>query len=199
MSEQHYSLDEDLHEAEEMVKGFESYLEGNEVYGRVGGGFFGGGNMPALTAGALVMRLRRLQALQAGMSLAQQSRLENALSQFEAITREWHVHYEQKLLREANSRLDAMRSFFQEATENPRIASSVYKPEQLRRTITQEILRALADLNVESADLSAKVKQTDSRLSSVANQPTGFLWDKTLEPIYPQGQYWWLYRQPREL
>ncbi|MBZ0292251.1 MAG: hypothetical protein K8L99_06750, partial [Anaerolineae bacterium] len=147
----------------------------------------------------LLMRLRRLQALEESLTPAQKTRLESLLSRFEEVTREWHVHYEQKLVREANSRLDAMRAFFQEASENPRLASSAYRPEALRRTITEEILRTLAEMNVESAELRSKVNQTDSRLSSVAGQPADFLWDDVLKPIYPQRPYWWLYRKPRDV
>lgn len=200
MAEQNYSIDEDLREAEAMVEALAPYLESSEVYGRVGGGgIFGGGNMPALTAGALEMRLRRLELLRDQMTPAQQARLDDVNNQHAGVLSEWRAHYEKKLLREANSRLDAMRAFFQEAGENPRMANSVYKPELLRRTITQEILIALDRLNVHSEELDSKVKQTDNRLRGVANQSTEFLWSPLLEPIYPQKDYWWLYRKPREL
>lgn len=199
MSEQNYLIEEDLKEAEAMLKGFEAYLESNEVYGKVGGGgIFGGGSMPALTAGALVMRLRRLGAQRDQMTPNQQTRLDTAQNSFEAITKEWHVHYENKLLREANSRLDAMRMFFQEARESPPSANGLYKPELLRRTIAQEIIGALKALGVSNSELENKAKQTDSHLRGIANQPTTFLWDRSLEAYYPEKDYWWLYRRPRD-
>ncbi|HLV37044.1 MAG TPA: hypothetical protein VKY59_18105, partial [Spirillospora sp.] len=67
----------------------------------------------------------------------------------------------------------------------------------LRRTIVQDILATMAELGIQSAELDDKVRQTDSRLSSVASEHTGFLWDPQLEPAYPQKDYWWLYRKPR--
>ena len=35
-----YDIDRDVREAEAMVKGFERYLKGRELYGSVSGGFF---------------------------------------------------------------------------------------------------------------------------------------------------------------
>jgi hypothetical protein len=199
MTEQQYAIDEDLREAEAMVKGLVPYLESDEVYGRVGGGgIFGGGSMPALTAGALVMRLRRLRLLRDQMTESQRARLDSIEDQHAEAVKEWRVHYERKLLREANSRLDAMRAFFQEASENPRTTSSNYRPEVLRRTISQEILIALADMNVSSQELAQKASQVDNRLRGIATQATDFLWSPMLQPIYPQKDFWWLYRKPRD-
>ncbi len=200
MAEQNYSIDEDLHETEEMVKALVPYLESNEVYGKVGGGgIFGGGNMPALTAGALEMRLRRLEMLYSEMTPGQQSRFTAVKQQLADILKDWRAHYEKKLLREANSRLDAMRTFFQEASESPTTAGGIYKPEVLRRTIVEEISIALDKMNVHSEELDKKIRMTDSRLKGVAVQQADFQWAPILEPVYPQKDYWWLYRKPREI
>ena len=75
---QDYSIETDLNEAEAMVKGFVNYLKSNEVYGSVAGGFFGFGQMPSLTTGALAMRLRRLAVLRAQLDDGQQARLDAA-------------------------------------------------------------------------------------------------------------------------
>ena len=200
MSEQSYLVSEDLKEAEGMVEGLIPYLESNEVYGRIGGGgIFGGGNQPALTAGALEMRLRRLRLLRDQMNADQQTRLDALEARYDDTLKDWRAHYERRLLREANSRLDAMRPFFQETTENPRLADSVYKPELLRRTIVQDIMNALERLGVDSSELSSKARQVDSRFRGVIGEAAPFQWDAQLEPVYPQKDYWWLYRKPREV
>ncbi len=199
MAEQTYTIEQDLKEAEAMTKGLEDYLHGDELYGRVGGGgLFGGGNMPSLTIGALLMRLRRLRLFRDQMAPAQQARLEAIEKQHHAIRQEWRVHYEQKLLREANSRLDAMRTFFQEIQESPASAAGNYKPEVQRRSIVQEILTEMDALDIQSADLDAKVRQIDSRLRAAAPEAASFLWAASLQPAYPQRDYWWLYTKPRE-
>jgi len=193
---QDYSFDRDLSEAEAMIGGFENYLKSNEVYGTVRGGIFGFGQMPSLTAGALAMRLRRLHVLRSHLDGEQQERLDSATERHDAICTEWRAHYEQKLLREANSRLDAMRHYFQEIGQG-QDALSNYSPEQLRRTIVQEILIVMDDLGIESADLDTKVRFIDDRLQGVALDHAGFLWATELEPAYPEKDYWWLYRRPR--
>jgi hypothetical protein len=199
MAEQTYSIDQDLKEAEAMVKGLENYLQGDELYGRVGGGgLFGGGNMPSLTVGALLMRLRRLGLFRNEMSPEQHARLDAIKNQFELIRKEWRAHYEAKLLREANSRLDAMRPYFQEIQDSPATAAGNYKPELLRRTVVQEILQEMESLGIHSADLDNKVRQMDSRLRSAAPQQSPFLWASSLQSAYPQREFWWLYSKPRE-
>lgn len=182
-----------------MVSGLERYLEGDQLYGSAGGGgIFGSGSLPALTIGALLLRLRRLEALRDRMTDAQQSRLDAATALHERVRREHRVRYTDRLRYEANSRLDAMRTFFQEASENPASAFAVYRPELLRRTIVQEILPALTQLNADTEGLTAKARRVDAQLRSVASQPTGFLWDAALEPAYPRETFWWLYHKPRE-
>ncbi len=196
MSE-NYSIDQDLREAEAMTKALENYLKGDELYTSIGGGFLGIGGMPSLTVGALLMRLRRLQALRMQLNTDQRERLQTLIEQHDSIRDQWRVHYEQKLLWEANSRLDAMRHYFDEAAQSREMAANNYKPEQLRRTIVQDIVQTMEQLNIRSAEVDDKVRQTDNRLSSIAQEPTAFLWDSQLEPAYPQKDYWWLYRKPR--
>lgn len=198
MAEHNYLIEEDLREAEAMTRGLENYLAGNELYGSVGGGFFTMGNMPSLTVGALVMRLRRLGILREQMNAEQATRYETVVHQHRDIRQEHLQQYEAKLLREANSRLDAMRAYFQETAERPSMAASTYKPELLRRTIVQEIMGAMGELGITSSELKSKAGQIDGRLHTIANQPDGFQWDRTLEPAYPKAEYWWLYHRPRE-
>lgn len=199
MGEQDYTFFEDLKETRAMIDGLERYLEGSELYGRVGsGGIFGGGRMPSLTVGALVMRLRRLHVLYDQLKPDQQQQLDALIEKHAAIRKEWRQHYERKMLREANSRLDAMRTFFQEAAESPQTAFSIYRPELLRRTIVQELLIAMDEMGIESEDISSKARQTDARLNTTAPERTDFLWSHTLEPAYPRTTFWWLYQKPRE-
>lgn len=196
---EHYNLEQDLREAEAMVNGLERYLEGDQLYGSAGsGGIFGSGTLPALTIGALLLRLRRLEHLRGQLSAAQQARLDAAAAAHEAVRRAHTVRYSERLLHEAHSRLDAMRTFFQEAAENPASAAAIYRPELLRRTIVQEILPALAQLRVSADDLTAKLRRTDAQLGGVAGQPAGFQWDAALAPVYPRETFWWLYQKPRD-
>jgi hypothetical protein len=197
LSEQSYSLEQDLKEAQAMVDTLDTYVRGSELYGRVGGGgFFSGGRMPSLTVGALLMRLRRLNVFKNGMSPSQQHLLEEIESRHQAVAREWQMHYNEKMVREAHSRLDAMSRFFDECNDNPRACAGNYGPEALRRTIAQEIARATEGTVVDTDGLDKKLRRVDSKLRQFA-QPAEFLWDPALQPAYPRETYWWLWSKPQ--
>jgi hypothetical protein len=193
---EYYSVDQDLREAEAMTKGLENYLKGDTLYASAGGGIFSFGNMPNMTVGALLMRLRRLGVLRMQLNTQQREQLAELNRQHEETRDEFRAHYEKKMLWEANSRLDSIRQYFSDAA-TPDGAASNYAPEQLRRTIVQELLVAMDELRIQSAEIDTKVNQIDSRLNGIATERSGFLWDAQLEPAYPQKDYWWLYRKPR--
>jgi hypothetical protein len=90
-----------------------------------------------------------------------------------------------------------MGAFFRESRENPSQAPQLYKPEALKRTIVEELLRLMPELRIESDDIPKKVKETDGALRSIVTK-SDFLWDDTLAPIYPMDEYWWLYSVPPE-
>ena len=190
-----YSMETDLKEAAAMAEGLSEYVRGNQLYGSTGGGFFN--NMPSLTIGALVMRLRRLQIMEGSMSDNQRQRLEQATALHDQVQREWFAHYEEKLLWEAESRLKSMLVFFRECRENPDQCPQLYKPEALKRTIVQELLGVMPGLRIESQVVSDKVKEADGALRSILTK-SDFIWDEALAPIYPSDEYWWLYRTPPE-
>lgn len=141
MSETTYALDRDLREAEAMAQGLLSYLQQDRLYGSVGsGGLFGGGSMPSLTIGALLMRLRRLQALSDSLTDAQREQLRRVVAAHDFVRKEWTLRYTDRLLQEATSRLKAMDVFFEECEDNPRTCARNYMPETLRRTIVRQHL-----------------------------------------------------------
>lgn len=196
MSETTYALETDLKEALAMAKGLSEYVRESDLYGRVGsGGLWGGGSMPSLTIGALLMRLRRLHLLDSEMDDAQRAKLADAQRLHDETRREWAVHYEAKLLREANSRLDAIRPFFEETRENARAAAANYRPEMLRRTIVEEIRLAMEASNMHSLELDSKARMVDSKLRGYV-VPSGFQWAPALQRAYPEKPFWWLYAAP---
>jgi hypothetical protein len=194
MSEMKLDLDRDLSEARDMVDGLVEYVRGDQLYGSIGG-LFGSGNKPALTVGALLLRLRRLRALHDRLSESQRARLASTEAAHDKARTEWKRHYDEKLLREANSRLDAMRTWFEECSNNPRACAANYLPEALRRTIVQEIVVAMEQYGIASQSLMEKLRGTDSRLRRYA-QTTDFIWAAELASVYPKDPFWWLYARP---
>lgn len=191
----HYRIDRDLSEARKMADALDEYIRGSELYGGAGGGLFGSGDMPALTVGALVMRLRRLEALRDKLSPSQQAELAEAGKKHRRVQKEWTLHYEGKVLKEAASRLEAMRTFFQECKENPRLCRANYLPELLRRTIVQELLRVIEAQRIDGSALTEKLHLADIGLRGVVEK-AAFQWDGVLQPVYPADEFWWLYHAP---
>lgn len=196
MSEQNYSIDRDLKEAEAMAKALAPYVRVETLYGSVGGGFFN--KMPSLTIGSLLLRLRRLNVLKDEMTSAQRSQLLEIESMNRSVYNEWRMHYETKMVREANSRLDAMKHYFDECNSNPKLCASVYRPEAFRRTVVEEIIIEMEHLRVESAELHTKKRATDSKLRGYV-RPANFLWDARLQLAYEERVFWWLYQHPPQV
>jgi hypothetical protein len=196
LAETTYDVDQDLREAAAMAKDLTAYVQGRELYGRVGKlGLFGARKMPALTIGALLLRLDRLRALSDQLSDAQRQQLAEIEAAHEQTRREWAVHYHEKLLHEAKSRLKAMDVFFEECHEQPRICANAYLPEVLRRTIVEAIYDALVRTNQPSEEIRRLMRKADSGLRQYT-EPSDFVWAEALRPLYPPEKYWWLYRRP---
>lgn len=197
MSETNYSVGQDLKEARAMVDGLDRYIRGNDIYGRVGsGGIFSMSQMPSLTLGALLMRLRRLQALRDTLNPQQQAELDQLLAANEKTRNEWREHYHSKLEREAISRLKAMSTFFEEIRDNPKLAATSYQPEALRRTIAQVLRDTMQAEGMPVDKVDGEMGAVDSRLRRWFNKGK-FIWSEALEPAYPEQPYWWLYVEPK--
>jgi hypothetical protein len=192
---QNYSIDRDLKVIAKMGDTFNHYVLSDMLYMSVEGGIFSSVNMPQLTIGAFLLRLRRLNQLRDALNSSQEATLDKALSQYDAVRKEWTLHYEEKMEREAQSRLKAMSNFFRECRENIKTCSSAYLVEASRRTIIEELVIALDEQRVESAHLKSRIQHTDNELRSWVT--TGeFLWSDMLLPLYPQERFWWLYGRP---
>jgi len=189
-----YDLARDLREAVAMADGFERYVTGTELYGATGGFFFAS-TMPSLTVGALAMRLRRLHALSDQLDAQQRQQLAAAQETFDRVRREWQVHFNAKIVKEAFSRLDAMRTFFGECGKSTAACAQNYAPEALRRTIVEELRPLIEASGAPAEGLAEKLRTTDANLRAVL-QPDRFIWSPQLQPVYPQSSYWWLYQRP---
>ena len=189
-----YNLKTDLEEAKAMAEGLADYVRGEQLYGHTGGSFFS--NMPRLTVGALLMRLRRLDNFRDLMEDRQYKTLDQVVDQWQSVRNDWRLHYEQKMQHELNSRLDSMKTFFRECDESPVACRNNYRPELMRRTIVQEIIRELDDLNVELEDKSqTKIEMVDNKFRRIMRD-VEFQWAEGLEGSYPKDEFWWLYSRP---
>ena len=190
-----YSLFNDLTELEKMVNSLETYLKGDELYGSIGGGFFTGGTSAQLTVGAVLLRLRRIAELSDQLDAGRQQKLQQVQYKHETIFGDNQDLYVAKMEREAMSRLKSMNRFFEECREDPSICTNIYGPEVLRRTITEEILDVLNNMNIVSADLDQTLTTTDGRLRRQIVS-SDFVWDDQLQQVYPKTKFWWMWMRP---
>ena len=190
-----YNIETDLKEAEAMAQGLSEYVRGNDLYGTTGNGMFA--RMPSLTVGSLLMRLRRLNLLRDQLENSQKQRLDAAIETFEATRSEWTHHYQEKMAKEVESRLGSMIQFFADCADNIANCQAGYRTEILKRTIVEEVLKEMQNMNMNGDDLMNKVNAADNRLHKYF-QPDGFQWSDTLKPAYPEDEFWWLYQSPQE-
>ena len=142
------------------------------------------------------MRLRRLTILKDQLPNDLWERVNAANQKYADIRDEWRAHFDKKVQWEVDSRLNTIGQYFKDA-ETSIDQSSTYKPEQLRRTIVEDLRPVLVEHNLMTDELEGKFRFVDGRLSGLAVDKAGFLWDAALEPAYPEKDYWWLYRKPR--
>lgn len=190
-----YNITTDLNELKRMINSFEDYLRRNELYGTIGGGFLTGGSNPQLTVGAVVMRLRRLEALRDQLNDSQQSQLSQLEARHAEIRATQSEPYLTKIEREAHSRLNAMERFFEECQDDFTVCPRIYKPEVLRRTIVQELFLVMEEADITSEELDKKARKTDAMLRRYITE-TDFVWDNQLKSVYPKETFWWMYMAP---
>jgi hypothetical protein len=196
VSETIYDLARDLREAQAMANALVPYVHEDALYGRVGGrGLFSASAMPSLTIGALLMRVRRLRALEARLSAPERETLKAVEAQIESVRQTWTLHFSEKLVKEANSRLRAIEQYFKECEDDPRLCAGAYLPEALRRTIVQEIAAALESYDLPVTDLQRSMRLVDGKLRR-HTEPSAFIWAAALQPVYPDPPFWWLYAKP---
>lgn len=190
-----YHLDRDLEEARLMADALEEYVRGDVLYGSIGGMYAGDPDLPSVTVGNLLTRLRRLKALESQMSAQQRALLTAAEAEHARVRDEWTVHYIGKAANEAGARLRSIEAFIADCDDAPEACASNYLPEAQRRTVVQEIVDGLQGQQLPDSGLDRTLKQVDGQLRRLS-EPSEFIWDSVLKPVYPQAKFWWLYQRP---
>ncbi|MGJ3239412.1 MAG: hypothetical protein ACFE0Q_11950 [Anaerolineae bacterium] len=190
-----YKFGRDVDQAVTMAEVLEDYVRGDQLYGYASGLF---STMPSMTAGALVLRLRRLDLLRGHLKDYQSKKLDKAIDRFMQVRTDWTYHYSGKLKEEAHSRIDAMKPFFYECSDNIRNCIGIYKPEMMRRTIVQELVYEMTALNITDSALTDKIAEVDEKLRKITEE-AGFQWAEVLQPAYDRDAFWWLYYSPPDL
>ena len=187
-----YGLEKDLHEAQRMAEALSAYLLQQNIYYHIGN------DVPKMTIGSLLLRTRRLHFFKDALFVEQQEVLDEIDRLHSQAIQDWRVHYITKLSAELKTRLTMLERYLEDCEGSPEECPEFFPPEALRRTLIQELLDKLHQLNVDDLQgVDSHVREFDKRLETLL-QKADFIWSEKLEEVYPKDEYWWLYRQPVE-
>ena len=171
----------------------QDYIVGNDLYRTVHVRTPEGDQTVQMSGGDVLTHIFRLAGEAERLTPDQQRRFTTVRTAAEQTIYSLRTRFHALLNREVKARLDALNWFLDDAVADPKRARSEYPFEIRNRQRVEVILRELgSDLLPE---LKQQLARVDGRIRVVA-QPTGFIWDSQLEPIYPQNPFWYLYVNP---
>lgn len=183
----------DLAITEAMVAELEEYIIKDEVYRTLIVRTPSGDHNVRMTGGDLLARLHRLHGEQKALSAEQVRRLEEAQRQADATIYSLRTRFHQRLHREMKARLDSLTWFLDDCSQDKQRGRVEFPYEMRNRQRIEEILKNLGT-NVPAA-LRESLRRVDKRIREIGKVGS-FTWDKRVEHIYPQDEYWYLYMLP---
>jgi hypothetical protein len=182
------SFDYDFRYLQTAIDQLDSYLLSKEIYLPIGiKPTSDEPPYPQFTLGALLLAKERAQAT--ALSLDQQAKLSELLSQLEAIRSKWRSAWGRKATAEFRARLNLWSNFLNEYRDQPDAHDDRYAYEVSRRVML-ELLRPYA-LDLPDAD-EQLLDGLDSLLKTVMISGK-FIWDDELLKTFPEQLYWYLY------
>jgi hypothetical protein len=156
-------------------------------------------DMPLLTIGGCLMRLRRLSALQGHLVSTERMALAKARMAFDEALQEKVVRFEQRAHGELNARLREWTTYIRDLAHSSKIAAD--RRRYATMVDTRVLIGELVDkLSEHPYRLDGRVPRDvaalDRRLRPLW-QPGAFVLDGVWQPAYPAERYWWLYGHPK--
>lgn len=177
-----------------MAAQFESYLMRGEVYRTIAVSTTSQGEERVQSSGGdLLARLHKLSAQSNALSSAQEKAFAEVKAQVEETTNRLPSHFQSLLLREAKARLNSLNWYLDDCRENRRQCRVQYPFEIRNRQRIAEIGKALNAANAQA--LEAQLAAVDDRLRRMSGAGS-FVWDGSVENVYPRREYWYLYALP---
>jgi hypothetical protein len=171
----------------------EDYTTGSDLYRTVRVQTPEGAQMIQMSGGDVLTRIFRLAAEAGRLTPEQQRRFATVRAAAEKTIYSLRTRFHALLNREVKARLDALNWFLDDAVTDPKRARSEYPFEIRNRQRVEVIAQELG--NDLAPELKQQLRRIDDRIRIVA-QPTGFIWDSQLEPIFPHSPFWYLYVNP---
>ncbi|MDX1688071.1 MAG: hypothetical protein R3248_08820 [Candidatus Promineifilaceae bacterium] len=184
-------LKQDLEVLEEMAGLIDEYLRSDVLFYPTSRT-----DLPKVTLGGYLMRQYRLLQLRDLLDMEEQSRLHDAIGQYNSALDEKIVRFETKAHTELEARLRQWQEYLSEVKRGVNIA--YYESAVDTRAMIEALV---AQLRVPPYELDEEIPRSlallDRELSRVWERGE-FVWPREWKPAYPRDEYWWLYGHPRK-
>ena len=177
-----------------MVDELEQYLKSDLLYWQLSPAARISPAPPMLTIGGYMFRAHRLREAAAILSTSKVEEIHQVEGRFTTITTEWKAATERRLDREANARLNSWQWFVDDCQQRRRSSVTYYA--------TEAELRTIIELLLDDFPASERMDAHRKRLAGLDRQFRqwfklgDFVWQSSLQPIYPIDRFWWLYGRP---
>lgn len=154
-------------------------------------------DMPPMTIGGILMRLRRLPDRQSMLYEFEREGLRHAREQFERTIEDHVVRFEQRAHQELGARLREWTTYLRDLSSRRAAERSHYAYRADTRLVIGELIARLSQPPFKlQVQILGDLDALDSRLRS-RWVDGAFVLDSVWESVYPPDEYWWLYGNPK--
>jgi hypothetical protein len=189
------SIEQNLSLLERIVEEFETYILSTQVFWAIDHSGISDTPLPRLTLGGLQLSLNELTAQKAQMNPHQAMRYDRLFQKLEGYRSKWQATIEKKAIQELRTRINLWKAYLSDLEEKPEWIEN-YPREVLLRVMI-DLLLILIGSNPEIEAEIQMIKKLDLRLHDFI-VPGKFILDDSLQPVYPQEKFPYLYMRPRE-
>ncbi len=183
-------LSDDLLVLEAMVEEMSAYLSSDVLFWPMLDARY-----PRLTPGAYLLRQHRLLALSNMLTEAEWRQLQESVAQFDAITADRVVRFEEKSTQDLEARLREWHEHLDDFQEHETVPLAHYAAAVQVRAIVAALVHKLGKRPFRlDAGVHQQIHVLDGALLALW-QFGQFVWPPEWVPAYPRQEYWWLYGQ----
>ncbi len=146
-----------------------------------------------LTTGNLLLNINEISARLDQLSEVQKQDFYNLLNTWNKMHQTWLSTMQAKALTELGSRINLWAAYLTDLNDNQILAEQF--PVEIRNRVICSLLEDLISDTPEYASIQRKINLLDQQLRQVF-QKGPFVWAQSLEEIYPEDEFWFLYGQP---
>ena len=150
---------------------------------------------PRLSTGGLLMTEDESRAQEVEMNPDQEARHAKLERHWDSTLHKWRSALGRKSEREMGMRLNLWRAYLSDLEDGS--ASHFDYHREVRNRVQFTRLQTIATRGSKTLTMVKTIRSLDARLQNLTISDE-FIWDDRLREIYPEGNFGFLYRQPRE-